>query len=247
MTLLIRAALAASAALSLSACSPSSDAAFGEKVRAYLLEHPEVLVEASQKLQQKQIAEAANIAKSGLAKNRAALEQDPRDFVANPNGKITVVEFFDYNCGYCKLAAPQVVELIAQNPDVRFVFKEYAFQTEDSIIAAKLALTPEGKAGGVKLYQELMAQKPLNQASIDRSLAAAGVDSVAARKAANDPAIQKQIEDVHALAEALAIDGTPAFVVGDKIVHGADIAALKAAILQAKSAGLQTVPDVKPS
>lgn len=91
MTLMIRAAIAATAILSLTACQPKAEDAFGQKVRAYLLEHPEVIEEAVQKLQEKRVAEAANLAKVGLVKHRAALEQDPRDFVANPNGKITVV------------------------------------------------------------------------------------------------------------------------------------------------------------
>lgn len=247
MTSTLRAALALSTALTLAACGQTPDAAFGAKVRAYLLEHPEVIEEAVAKLQEKKIAEAADIAKASLVKNRAALERDPRDFVANPNGSITVVEFFDYNCGYCKLAAPEVVKLIEENPDVRFVFKEFAFQTEDAIIAAKIALTPMAKAKGLPLYEALMAQKPLNQASIDRSLIAAGVDPDAARAAANDPAIDKQLDDVRALAQSLGIDGTPAFVVGDKVISGADIAALRAAIVQAKAGKLKTPPNVTPS
>lgn len=236
-------ALALSSALVLAACGAQPDAAFGEKVRAYLLENPEVIEEAVQKLQEKKIAEAQNIAKASLVKNRAALERDPRDLVANPNGTITVVEFFDYNCAYCKLAAPEVMKLIEENPDVRFVFKEFAFQTEDAIEAAKIALTPQAKANGLILHQSLMAQKPLNQAAIDRSLRAAGVDPAAARAAANDPAIEKQLEDVRALAQSLQIDGTPAFVVGDQIISGADLPALRAAIVQAKAGKLKTAPN----
>ncbi len=79
----------------------------------------------SNKLQEKQAAEKARVPpRAPMNKYRQALERDPRDFVANPNGTITVVEFFDYRCGYCKVAAPQIVELIRKNPDVRFVFKE---------------------------------------------------------------------------------------------------------------------------
>jgi len=104
-----RTAVALAALLSLTACQKAEDVAFGQKVRAYLLAHPEVIEEAVQKLQEKKQVEAANIAKVGLVKHRDALERDPRDFVANPNGKITVVEFFDYRCGYCKVSAPEVL------------------------------------------------------------------------------------------------------------------------------------------
>lgn len=246
MNRILSASLALTAALSLAACQ-KPDEAFGQKVRAYLLEHPEVIEEAVQELQEKKLAQAAELTKAGLVKHRAALEQDPRDLVANPNGSITVVEFFDYNCGYCKLAAPEVMKLIAENPDVRFVFKEFAFQTENSIIAGKIALTPVAKAKGLQLHAALMAQKPLDLPAIKRSLIAAGVDPDAALRQANDPAIQKQIEDVHALAGELKIDGTPAFIVGDTVISGADMTRLRAAIAAAKAGKLKTPPDVKPS
>jgi protein-disulfide isomerase len=116
---------ALAAAFSLTACQKAEDAAFGAKVHAYLMAHPEVLREAEVKLQQNDRVAAQKASTDAIAKYRGQLERDSRDFVANPGGKITVVEFFDYRCGYCKLAAPQVVELIQQNPDVRFVFKEF--------------------------------------------------------------------------------------------------------------------------
>ena len=154
--------------------------------------------------------------------------------MANPGGKVTVVEFFDYRCGYCKLAAPQVVSLIQQNPDVRFVFKEFPIFGEVSDTAAKVALTGEAKAKGMQLYQTLMAEKALDDAALDRHLTALGVDPATARKDAQQPAIARQILDTHALAEALKIDGTPAFIVGDSMIPGADIPALRAAIVAAR-------------
>ncbi len=229
----IAAALAAT--LALAGCQKSEDAAFGAKVRSYLLAHPEVLQEMAAKLQEQEQLKQQTASKDAIQKFRAQLERDPRDFVANPGGSITVVEFFDYNCGYCKLAAPEVVKMIADNPDVRFVFKEFAFQTPDSIQASRMVLTPGAKPKALALYESLMAQKPLNQAAIDRSLQAAGVDVAEARRAANDPAIERQISDTHDLARSLGIDGTPAFVIGDRIVHGADINAVRAAIAAARA------------
>ncbi|MDO8294874.1 MAG: DsbA family protein [Caulobacter sp.] len=241
MKRLSAAALALVAILSLSGCQKAADAAFGQKVRAYLLEHPEVIEEAVQKLQEKKIANAANIAKAGLVKHRKALEQDPRDFVANPNGKITVVEFFDYRCGYCKTSAPEVVKIIQDNPDVRFVFKEFPIFGGESNLAAKVALTPAGKAKGLALYQSFMAEKALDEAAIDRHLAAAGVDPAQARAAGESAAIGKQLTDTHELAQALGIEGTPAFIVGDRMIPGADLPALRAAIAQAKAGDLKRI------
>jgi protein-disulfide isomerase len=233
------AAFAVLAGLTLAGCEKVDDAAFGQRVRAYLMQHPEVIREAALKLAENDRVAAAKATTASMAKYRAQLERDPRDFVANPDGKITVVEFFDYRCGYCKLAAPEVVKLINENPDVRFVFKEFPIFGEVSDTAAKMALTPIGKTKGLALYSLWMNEKALNEAALDRHLASAGLDPSAVRKAAIDPQIDRQILDTRALANALRIDGTPAFIIGDTIIPGADIAALRAAITQAKAGTLK--------
>jgi protein-disulfide isomerase len=231
----LSAAAALAAALSLCACQKAEDAAFGQKVHAYLMAHPEVIREAAEKLNANDRMAAQKASTDAIGKYRNQLEHDDRDFVANPGGKITVVEFFDYRCGYCKLAAPQVVSLIEQNPDVRFVFKEFPIFGEVSDSAAKVALTPAAKARGVALYKALMAEKALDEAGLDRHLAEVGVNPAEARKAALDPQIARQVLDTHALAEALKIDGTPSFIVGDTMIPGADIPALRAAIASARA------------
>ena len=249
MTMTTRAALALCAALALplAACAKKPDDDFGQKVRTYLLEHPEVIEEAVQKLQENKQAAAAEAAKASLGKYRAQLERDPRDFVANPDGKITVVEFFDYRCGYCKVSAPEVLKLIAENPDVRFVFKEFPIFGGESNLAAQGALSEPAKPKTLRLFEAFMAEKALDAASIDRHLRAAGVDPAAAKAAGESAAVQKHIADTRELAQALAIEGTPAFIIGDTMIPGADIAALRAAIEEAKTGKLKTVPNVKPS
>ena len=239
MKLTLPLALTLAAALAITGCQKTEDAAFGAKVRSYLLAHPELLKEMATKLEAQEQLKQQTASKDAVQKFRQRLERDPRDLVANPGGSITVVEFFDYNCGYCKLAAPEVVKLIKSNPDVRFVFKEFAFQTENSIAASRMALTPGAKPQGVALYNALMAQKPLNPESIDRAFRSAGVDPDAARRASADPAIERQISDTHDLARSLGIDGTPAFVIGDKIIPGADMEALRAAIDAARAGPLK--------
>jgi protein-disulfide isomerase len=240
MTSLLRGRLAPALAVlalstaGLAGCQKADDAAFGQRVHAYLLAHPEVLREAGDKLAENDRLAATKASTDAIGKYRGQLEHDPRDFVANPDGKVTVVEFFDYRCGYCKLAAPEVVKLIGQNPDVRFVFKEFPIFGEVSDTAAKVALTREAKAKGVQLYQALMGEKALDDAALDRHLAEVGVDPATARKNAEHPLIERQIEDTHTLALNLKIEGTPAFVVGDTLIPGADIAALRAAIAAAK-------------
>lgn len=233
----VLAALCASA-LALSACDRASDDSFGERVRAYLLEHPEVIEEAVQKLGEKREQEAAQAAVSAIEANRAALEQDPRDFVANPNGAITLTEFFDYRCGYCKIAAPEIQEIIDNNPDVRVVFKEFPIFGEQSDETAAIMLTDQAKAKTLELHERLMAEKSLDDAALDRHLTAVGIDPAAAREAAQAPPIQKQIADTHELAQTLGINGTPAFVIGDRLISGADMESVKAAIVNAKAAKL---------
>lgn len=237
--LILLAALGASA-LALGACDRANDDAFGERVRAYLLENPEVIEEAVQKLGEKREAEAAQAAAGALEAQRAALEQDPRDFVANPQGEITVTEFFDYRCGYCKMVAPEITKLIEENPDVRVVFKEFPIFGEQSNQTAAIMLTDMVKPKTLELHERLMAEKALDDAAIDRHLRAVGVDPAAAREAAKAPEIQKQLEDTHELASALGINGTPAFIVGDRIISGADMNALRASIAVQRAGDLET-------
>ena len=228
--------LAIVAALALAGCQAKTpDAAFGDKVRAYLLEHPEVIEEAVAKLRQKQMLEQAKASAAEVGKFRRELEADPRDLVINPGGRFTVVEFFDYRCGYCKLVAPEVVKLVAENPDVRFVFKEFPIFGEVSDTAAKMALTPQGKTKGLVLYKSWMADRGLDEAALDRHLAEAGLDPAEVRKASADPAIQTQLADVRDLAKRLGLQGTPAFVVGDYLIPGADIGAVRAALARVKA------------
>jgi protein-disulfide isomerase len=231
---------ALAATLALAGCQKrETDAEFGARVRTYLIAHPEVIEEAAVKLRQKQMLEAAKTNAANVAKYRAQLEQDPRDLVINPSGEFTIVEFFDYRCGYCKLVAPDVVKLIEQNPDVRFVFKEFPIFGEVSDSAARLALTPDGKKNGLALYKAWMADRGLDEAALDRHLTEAGMDAKAVRKASADPAIQAQIADIRVLARNLGLEGTPAFVVGDYMIPGADIGAVKAALEQVKAGAMK--------
>jgi protein-disulfide isomerase len=235
----LTACAALAATLALAGCQKADDAVFGQRVHAYLMAHPEVIREAAQKLQENEQAEAAKASTEAIGKFRNQLERDPRDIVINPNGKVTVVEFFDYRCGYCKLAAPEVVKLIEQNPDIRFVFKEFPIFGEVSDTAAKVALTPAAKAKGLDLYKSWMSEKALDDTLLDKDLKAAGLDPAQLRKASADPAIERQILDTRALATSLKIEGTPAFIVGDTMIPGADIPALRAAITVAKDGGLR--------
>ena len=226
--------LAAVAGLSVavSACGQGdSNPAFGARVRAYLLEHPEVLQEAMTKLQERQEAQALAAARAALPRVRTALERDPRDFVANPNGRITVTEFYDYRCGHCINIAPHILQLIQDNPDVRFVFKEMPIFGDTSDRAAYAAIAVH-RAGGdsLGLYRAFMTTRGLDDAAVARLAAAHGASAAMLA----DPNFMReaaaQLLDTHALASELGMTGTPGFVVGDDIIVGENLPEIQRAI-----------------
>jgi len=248
MSKLILIAAAALAAASLAACSaPADDPTFGARVKDYLMKHPDDLRAALENMQkreeandEKALAAADAEAKIALPTLRGALERDPRDFVANPNGKVTVTEFFDYRCPHCINVAPKVLQLIRSDPEVRFVFKEWPIFGATSEHAALTALAAKAQGKDyLGLYQAFMSTQPLTDEDVDRLAAAKGVNLTATSAAAEASASQTQLHDVAKLAEKLSIDGTPGFIVGDQVIHGEDYEALTEAIAKAK-AGAKT-------
>lgn len=224
--------------VSAAACQPMlvSDKDFGERVRAYLLAHPEVLEEANQRLQANtdaRVAAAQHRAEANLPQLRAAIERDPRDYVANPAGRITVTEFYDYRCPHCAAMASRLISLVREHPDIRFVFKEMPIFGATSEHAAYAALAVK-KAGGdyIGLYQSFMATHPLDDAAIDSIAAAKGAHKADIAPSAGATA---QLAATNALFDKLALDGTPGFVVGNQILAGDDMTALQGAIDKARS------------
>ncbi len=228
----VRLLLGLAAALALAACDrlpTTPDPVFEARVRAYLLEHPEVIEEAVQRLNARREAEAGRAVAVALREQRPALERDPRDFVANPNGRLTVTQFYDYRCSFCIAAAPEVLALIRQRPDVRVVFKELPLLGPTSDRAARLALIVRRRGGdSLALYRDLTAARPLDDAAVDRIAAAYGV--APAELSATTAGDADHLEDVRRLAETLRIDGTPTFIVGDRLIPGADMAAVRQAL-----------------
>jgi protein-disulfide isomerase len=215
-------AASALAALPSAGCSQETgaDRAFGEKVKAYLMHHPEVIEEAMNQLQAQRDASAAREAHVALGANRKLIERDPDDFVANPNGKVTVVEFFDYNCTYCKASSQAVLDIIAKNPDVRFVFKEMPILTDTSSHASEAQLSANRSNGKyLNVFGALMAAKALDDDGVKRIMSENGVDLARIDPKAKEAA-DKHIAENKALAKSIGVEGTPAFVVGDHMIAG---------------------------
>lgn len=205
-------------------------------VRSYLEQNPDVLIAANEDYQRKMIADERARVEAQIPQFRDALERDPRDPVYNPDGEITVVEFFDYNCGFCRRSMPEIMDLMEQNDDIRFVFKEYPILSEESRVAAALALGVDDPDAYFELHQRFYATQQLTGSEIGRAVEDVGLDPDALAEAASTPEIARQLQDIGALARTLGVDGTPTFVVGNRMVIGADIEALKAAIEEARRA-----------
>jgi protein-disulfide isomerase len=194
------------------------------------------------RLQSREDADKASGARAAIVARHDLLERDPRDPVlGNPKGAVTVVEFFDYRCPFCKAAEPGVQKLLADDPDVRLVLKEFPIldaedQTHISEDAARAAIAAgaQGKYGAV--HRALLAQKHLDENGIIAVLKADDVDAAAAQPVETSAATTTQIADARALARALGIDGTPAFIVGDQMIAGAQMDVLRAAVVQARKA-----------
>ena len=236
--------LAAAVALPSAGCTkePARDKAFGEKVHAYLLAHPEVIEEAIDKLNSSRQANQRAAAKTAIAEHRRQLERDPRDFVAgNPAGAVTVVEFFDYRCPFCKASQPDVLKLLQTHKDVRLVLKEFPIldaedNTKISEDAARAALAAKAQGKYLPVHEALLAEKHLDEAGIQRVLKEHGVDLAQAKTLAQAPATGSLLSDNHTLARAIGIDGTPTFIVGDKLVQGARMDELEAGIAAVREA-----------
>jgi protein-disulfide isomerase len=228
-------ALGAAAVLALASCQRADDKAFGERVHAYLLNHPEVIQEAAQRLQDKQFAaQTAQIA-ANVPKYRAALERDPADFVANPTGKVTVTQFYDYRCPHCVNIAPSIVALIRNNPDVRVVFKETPIFGPLSEHAANDAYIVKAAGGDyVGFYDQAMAGGARSEEQVDRIALAHGASAAQLKDPALIAASVKHIAENHALFGALGFTGTPGYVIGDSVVPGESMEMIDAALTKAR-------------
>ncbi len=206
-------------------------------VRDYLQKNPEALLDALQAAKDKMEGEAHDKASATLAARRHEVFDDPDAPVAgNPKGNATLVEFFDYRCPYCKQVEPSIEALIAEDRNLRFVYKEFPVLGPESVTAARAALAArqQGKYDG--FHRALMATKgEINEAVVFKVASSIGLDVERLRRDMAAPEIDRMLKANTSLAAALDIRGTPGFVVGDEIVPGAiSLDALKQLIAAAR-------------
>jgi protein-disulfide isomerase len=205
------------------AAAALDEKAIVDVVRKHLTENPEILVEMTTELEERQQVKQAEHQKEVISDNSDAIFRSPLAYTAgNPDGDVTVVEFFDYNCGYCRRAMPELVKLIEDDDKVRVVFKELPIFGEESEGAAKVALAAGKQGKYFEMHQKLFAAQ--GKVDKDKALRVAnelGLDIPQLEKDMEDPSVEQSLEETRELAQKLGLQGTPLYLIGDIMLPGA--------------------------
>ena len=209
-------------------------------VRDYLLRNPEIIQEALAALQAKNEAALKQRTRSAIIEHGEALRRHPASPVSgNPRGDVTVVEFFDYQCGYCKRSLKVVMDLLKTDRQVRIVWKEFPILGPVSGFAARAAMAAKQQDKYLRFHVGVMSLRGrLTETAIMGVAKDIGLDVARLRRDMEDPAIDSYLEETANLARAIGVRGTPAFVIGETLVPGAvDGANLRKIIAEARSGG----------
>ncbi|WP_187431606.1 hypothetical protein ROLI_022780 [Roseobacter fucihabitans] len=213
------------AALDLNAMSDEERALFGAEVRSFLMENPQVIMEAVQALEDRQADAQAQADFELVSDNKEAIFDDGFSFVGgNPDGDITIVEFMDYRCGYCKRAFGEVEKLLESDGNIRFIVKEFPILGEQSVLASRFVIAAkqvEGMQAYKSLHDALMSYNgDITLAALRRLSSTFELDTDAIEARMNDDTVTQEISQTRALAQQLRITGTPTFVVHDEMLRG---------------------------
>ncbi|MDG2003316.1 MAG: DsbA family protein [Novosphingobium sp.] len=184
-------------------------------VRDYLLENPEVIPEAMDALQRKENAKQL----AGISDEVHA--PFPGAVLGNPNGSVTLVEFSDFACGYCRKSVADIEALIASNSDLRIVIRELPILSEQSVQAARMALAAAEQGKYLQFHKAMFAAGQPGPKTIETAARRAGLDMGKARATANSPRVQQELDTNLAIARQLGFNGTPSWVAGDQLIAGA--------------------------
>lgn len=216
-------ALAMAALLPIPGLSQELDEArVRELVLKTIRENPEIVMEAVALLEKQQADAQAETQAEVLRSQRDLIERDPNaPVLGNPEGDVTVVEFFDYNCPYCRRVKPEVRALIEEDPNIRLVYREWPILGDGSVFAAKAALAARAQGKYEEFHWAMMAIKGRAQeATVLRVAEEVGLDLEQLKKDMEAPEVAEHIATSMRLTQALGFNGTPSFVVGDALVPG---------------------------
>jgi len=221
------------------AMAPEQKAVFEALIREYILDHPDVVVESIQRWQERQKAESEERARAALAEHRDLLENSPAAPVAgNVEGDVTIVEFFDYRCGYCKRVFPAIQKLIETDGNIRYVFKEFPILGPESKVASQAAQAVwfSDPDRYLDFHAALMGTRgALNEDRVLDIADKVGLDRDTVKKGMDDPRVAETLASNLGLGRALGINGTPAFVIGGQLVPGAiDLNAMKELVAEVR-------------
>jgi len=193
-----------------------------ELVLEAIRENPEIVLEAVRIIEQREQESQAATAASVLSDNRDLLDNDPNaPVLGNPDGDVTVVEFFDYNCPYCRRAMTQVEALLEQDPNVKLVYREWPILGEGSVFAARAALASRKQGKYEEFHWAMMGmQGRAEEPTVIRIAEDLGMDIAQLRRDMESPEIDAHIARSSELSRALGFNGTPSFVIGDALVPG---------------------------
>ncbi len=212
-------------ALDLNALSDAEKAEFGAQVREYLLENPEVIIEAITILEERNAATQEQADRDLVASNADELFNDGYSWVGgNPDGDITLVEFMDYRCGYCRRAVPEVANLLAEDGNIRLVIKEFPILGDASVLSSRFAVATKHVAGDdayKQVHDALMefSGEP-REVTLRRISDGLGLDSDAIIAAMDSNQVTEEITRTRELAQRMQITGTPSFVLGTEMLRG---------------------------
>jgi len=203
--------------------SPSQRREIEAIIRDYLTKNPDVMLDALQAAKDQMESQSRDKAAAALISRRHDLYDDPDTPVAgNPRGDVSIVEFFDYRCPYCKQVEPSLERLLRDDRNLRFLYKEFPVLGPESLTAAKAALAARKQGKYAALHQALMALKGhITDAMVLQTAGSVGLDLERLKRDMQAPEIDRILKANNELAEALDIRGTPGFVIGDEIVPGA--------------------------
>lgn len=215
------AAQAAPAAAETGSFSAEQKQAIEQIVKDYLLKNPEILIEVSKELEQRQATQQVAQQKRVIVENKGQIFAAPGDFVmGNPKGDITVVEFFDYNCGWCKRAVDEVSKLAAADSNVKIIFKEFPIFGENSTVAAKAAMASIKQGKYWEFHRALMKERQVTKDNVFQVAEKVGLDVAKLKSDMNNPEYDAAIKSTSDIAQALGIEGTPGFIVDAKVNVG---------------------------
>lgn len=200
-------------------------AQFRAEVRSYLMENPEVIMEAVAQLQQREAEAQAQADFTLVSDNKAAIFDDGYSYVGgNPDGDITIVEFMDYRCGYCKKAFSEVEKLVNGDGNIRFIVKELPILGEQSMLASRFAIATKivaGDEGYKSVHDALMSfNSDITPTSLKRLADSFDLDGDAIFEKMDSAEVTAEIEKTRELAQTLTISGTPTFVMEDELLRG---------------------------